>query len=337
MLVPMSATAPTLTDYATHSPFSDPGAHAELVRAVAPDPGSLHAAVCDAVVHYRGFADQLSPEQAGDIDSRWTATILGVLQDRSAGPLGIGRTVTQKVAGCCRDHALLAVATLREHGVPARSRIGFSGYFRPGFHHDHVVAERWDGSRWLRFDPELAPEDWPFDVHDMPTGEGAPFETAAEAWLAIRAGRADASTYGVDPAMPWLTGPAFVRTYVGLELAHRMREEVLLWDGWHPELWAAGEPSPDGSASSGEAPATPADEAAVAAADAVADEVAELLVTADRARERGDDAAARQAEAELAHRYAHDARLRPGGRVLTMSPTGRKGTTDLTARTTTWA
>lgn len=329
----MPTTAPTPADYATHSPFTDPGQHAALLRAVAPDPASLRTAVCDAVVHYRGEAEHLFPGQDRDIDSRWAGTILGVLQDRSPGALGIGRDVTSKVAGCCRDHTLLAVATLREHGVPARSRIGFAGYFRPGFHHDHVIGERWDGSRWVRFDPELAQDDWPFDVHDVPRGEGAPFETAAEVWLAVRAGRADASTYGVDPALPWLCGLAFVRGYVALELAHRMRDEVLLWDVWRPEVWAAGHAQPDGTVDD----RVGLDLVDVKAADALADEIAELLVTADRARERQDDATADAAEAVLADRYARDPRLRPGPRVLTLSPSGREGTTDLVAQQTTWS
>lgn len=52
-----------------------------------------------------------------------------------------------RFVGCCRDFSLLFVAALRGRGVPARTRIGFAGYFAPDFHHDHVVAELWDGHR----------------------------------------------------------------------------------------------------------------------------------------------------------------------------------------------
>ncbi|WP_456846752.1 transglutaminase-like domain-containing protein [Cellulomonas sp. P5_C6] len=301
---------PELADYATHSRYSDPGPHGALLAAVAPDPGALHQAACSTVIHYRAGVEQLSPGQDADIDLRWLSAVLEEAQQRSAGPLSAPREPGRQIAGCCRDHTLFAVAVLREHGIPARSRVGFSGYFRPGFHHDHVVGEYWDGSRWVRFDPELnMAENWfGFDSHDMATGLGAPFETAAEVWLAHRRDGLDVSMYGVDPSMPELCGPEFVRGYVVTELAHRQRDELLLWDVWGDTL--PGTP-------------TPADEL-----DRLADEVAALLVAADA----GDDAA----EAELAQRYAGDPRLQPGAAVVTLSPTGRVGDADLVAKVNRW-
>jgi hypothetical protein len=301
---------PDLAAYATHSPFSDPGRHAALLAGVGTDPSSLHAAACGTVIHYRAGAQELSPGQDADIDLRWLADILGQAQDRSPGSLDAPRPPAQQIAGCCRDHTLVAIGVLREHGVPARSRVGFAGYFEPGFHHDHVVAERWDGSRWVRFDPELnAADDWfSFDAHDMPTGLGAPFETAAEVWRAHRLDGLDVSHYGVDRSLPDLCGPEFVRGYVVTELAHRQREELLLWDVW-------GDTLPE--------TATPADEL-----DRLADEIAALLVAAD--------AGSAAAEAELEARYASDPRLHPGGGVVTLSPTGRVGDADLVARVNRW-
>ena len=92
------------------------------------------------------------------------------------------------------------------------------------------------------------------------------------------------------------------------ELAHRERDELLLWDVWGDTL--------------PETP-TPADEL-----DRLADEVAELLVAADA----GDASA----EAALAERYATDPRLQPGSSVVTLSPTGRVGDADLEARVNRW-
>jgi hypothetical protein len=301
---------PELAAYARHSPYSDPGRHAPLLAAVDTDPGALHRAACSVVIHYRGGADQLAPGQDADIDLRWLTDLLDESQRRSAVPLDAPREPAQQLAGCCRDHTLVAVAVLREHGIPARSRVGFAGYFRPGFHHDHVVGEYWDGSRWVRFDPELdMGENWfGFDSHDMTTGLGAPFETAAEVWLAHRRDGLDVSGYGVDPSLPFLCGPEFVRGYVVTELAHRQRDELLLWDVW-------GDTLPDTP--------TPADDL-----DGLADEIAGLLVAADA----GDAAA----ESELAQRYAREARLHPDGSVVTLSPTGRVADADLVARVNRW-
>ena len=301
---------PELADYATHSRYSDPGPHAALLAAVTPAPGALHQAACSTVVHYRAAAEQLEPGQDADIDLRWLADVLAEAQRRSPGPLTASRPPAQQIAGCCRDHTLFSIGVLREHGIPARSRVGFSAYFRPGFHHDHVVGEYWDGARWVRFDPELnMAENWfGFDSHDMATGLGAPFETAAEVWLAHRNSGLDVSTYGVDPSLPELCGPEFVRGYVVTELAHRERDELLLWDVWGDTL-----------------PETPTPPAEL---DRLADEIAALLVAAD-----GGDAAA---EATLADRYATDPRLQPGTGVVTLSPTGRVGDADLVAKVTRW-
>lgn len=310
-----TGTPGTVAEYATHSPYSDPGPHAALVAAVATDPASLHAAVTNAVVHYRSDQGPITPQQIADTGRRWVANILDGVVERDPAPLSEARERACQVGGCCRDHSLLTVAILREHGIPARTRAGFAGYFSPGFHHDHVVVERWDGDRWVRSDPELSPADFPFDVHDMPTGEGAPFETAAEAWLAYRAGRTDLSTYGVAPDLPALCGPWLVLQYVVTELAHRRRTELLLWDEWSD--------LPEGDLSAGALP----DGALLA----VIDRVSSLLVTADGG---GADGAA--AEAELTALWADDERLRPGDIITTYSPDGRIGDTDLVARTTRW-
>ncbi|MCK9795380.1 transglutaminase-like domain-containing protein [Isoptericola sp. 4D.3] len=320
-------TAPTLDDYARHSGYSDPGPHRDLLRAVAPTPAAAGAAACATIVHYRAGDPTIGDEQRGDIDQRWLATILGTAVARRPGPLDAPRDLPEQVAGCCRDHTLFSLGVLREHGVPARSRIGFAGYFEPPFFHDHVVVEHWDAAeeRWVRWDPELTPDDsWGFDVRDMPTGPASPFPTAAEVWRSIRAGDVDPASYGVSPELPELGGKDFVRGYVMLEVAHRMRDEVLLWDVWgalpdHPGLVALAAGSPPGHV-----PLVPLSDDAW---DALADALAALLVAADA----GDGGA----EAALAERYA--AGLGPRGTVATLSPTGRVGITDLRGRSTRWA
>ncbi|GIG19635.1 hypothetical protein Cch01nite_03590 [Cellulomonas chitinilytica] len=311
---------PHIDAYAQHSPYSDPGPHGALLKEVEPTPPALHQAACATIVHYRGQASELAAGQDADIDLRWLSHVLDVATARVPGSLTADRPVHDRVAGCCRDHSLFAVAVLREHGIPARTRVGFAGYFEGGFHHDHVVAELWDGDRWVRFDPELdpvngpvgGPQPWGFDIDDMPTGPGAPFQTAAEVWQQVRAGTVDPSVYGVDASMPELCGAEFVRGYVVEELAHRQREELLLWDVWGdtvPRDLADGLP--------------PEEEV-----DALVDEVADLLVRADA----GD----RDAEAALDALYGTSPRLNPSAGVLTLSPTGRVGDTDLAARSTRW-
>ncbi len=298
-------------EWVAHSPYSDPGPHAAVLRGLGTAPADVHAAAAGLIAHYRAETATLDPARLPTIDLRWLDRILEVGLEVSSAPLP-GRPHADRIAGCCRDHTLLGVGLLREHGVPARSRIGFARYFFPGDGVDHVVVERWDGERWVRSDPELdaafgaaPPAGDPFDPFDMPTGLDSPFPTAAELWAAHRRDGLDLTRYGVA-GVPELAGRDFVRGYVLLEVAHRRRDELLLWDVWGAEL--------DGTTSDD--------------ADVLADEVADLLLRADA----GDVAA----EDELADRYAGDARLHPGPRVRTLSPLGREGWTDLAARTTTW-
>lgn len=323
--------APTLADYASHSPYSDPGRYADLVAAVSPDAASLRR-TCTAVVHYRSGAT-LSPEQQQDIDRRWLESVVAAAVERS-GTLAGDRAADQLVAGCCRDHTLLTVGVLRSHKVPARSRVGFARYFDDsGFGGDHVIAERWDGARWRRFDPELGVQDrWGFDPEDIPAGPDSPFLTSAEAWLAIRSGKADPMSFGIRKDDPEDCGPAVVRDYVLREVAHRHRDELLLWDFWGPMLSFESLPAEVGAALRAEAERTgfsmPGAEVSSAEFDAIADELAYLLVAADA----GDEVAAQ----DLAELYHGDPRLRAGDQVVTVSPLGRGGVTDLAARTTGW-
>ncbi|MFF2372690.1 transglutaminase-like domain-containing protein [Agromyces sp. NPDC058110] len=299
-----------LERHRTHSPFTDPGRHAELLRAVATDFDALHRTVDGLIDHYRATPGGVGPDQVDDIDRRWIASQLEALVARRPGPLDAPRPAACRLGGCCRDHSLLAVAILREHGVPARTRLGFAGYFAPGYRNDHVVAERWDAAagRWRRFDPELDRARFAFPVDDLPRGDADGFRTAAEAWHAYRAGLEDLADHGVGPDTPF-QGPSFVHRYVIADLAHRQRCELLLWDGWG-------------------AMASPGDELTAEQLD-LTDRIADLTIAADA----GDE----QAERRLDDLWSGDSRVRPGRFVETHSPTGRVGRTDLRRRTTEWS
>ncbi len=286
--------------YSSHSRFSDPGSHADALAAIPIDTRILHTVTMQTILHYRAGAVAATARQWNDIDLRWVSAILDVAAERSGATPSAQRDPADRVGGCCRDHSLLAVAILRQHGIPARTRVGFADYFTPDFHHDHVVVEQWDrwDGRWRRWDPELAEGDRAFDVWDMPKGPRSPFATASEVWREHREGRIDVSTYGVDPALPELAGSSFVQRYVVTELAHRMKHEMLLWDTWDNGLDVT----------------------------ELVDRIADLMVRADD----GDF----EAEREAATLWRD--RLQPGATVRTWSPSGRVGVTDLESRVTTW-
>jgi transglutaminase superfamily protein len=283
-----------LPDPSRHTPYSDPRRFAPLLRALGPDVEQIASAARNVIAHYRAQLPDLPPQRRPEIDGRWLDRTLAVDQERHGLPLDAPRPLTERVAGCCRDHSLFTVGALREHGIAARNRIGFAGYLVDGYHVDHVVVEHADrAGRWVMTDPELAAGDRPFDVRAMAHGIGEPFETAAEVWLAHRAGDLDVSTYGVFPGSE-LSGASFVASYVVFEVAHRFGDELLLWDDWS---------RPD-------RPVLP-DEL---------DGLARLLARADA----GDH----DAEVALFEQYRSDDRLHPGPSVLRHSPYGSPSVRD---------
>jgi hypothetical protein len=277
-----------LDDYRRHSPYSDPGRHGALLDAVPADIAAVAETARNVIVHYRAGGVELPTDRLEEVNCRWVDRILDTDQSRFPLPLAAERPAAERVAGCCRDHTLLSVAALRQHGIPSRSRVGFASYFTPGWHHDHVLVEYWNGDRWVWADPELDPAgDWQFDGYDIDPTAGL-FDSAARVWSAYRAGTIDPEVYGVSPELP-IRGDWFIHDYVLLELAHRQKDELLLWD------------SLDAMTDD------------VSTADlSLVDEIAALLLAADD----GDEAA----EKALADRYLADARLRPGSRVRSISP-----------------
>lgn len=286
-----------MIDWSSHTPYSDPGRHRDLVADLPADPTGLSAVARNLIVHYRASGHELPASSRNDIDARWLEATLDLDQGRHRAALTEPRDVLDRVQGCCRDHTLFCVGVLRSHGIAARSRVGFAGYFIDGWHHDHVIVEAWIDGRWQRFDPEIeqgyAAMPTPMDIGRCEL-DGTGFVTAAQAWAGHRRGELDPETYGIDPELPGFRGERFLFDEVIYEIAHRFGDELLLWDAWgrigHPD-----EPVTDTDA-------------------AWLDPIASLLLAADR----GEDGA----EAQLLDRYRSDDGLHPGATITQASPYG---------------
>lgn len=298
--------------FARHAPLTDPGPHRDLLASAPAGRIELADVVPHLVVHY--VAGQVPTAQWGSIDDRWVSAVLGRLAP--AGTIAAPLPREACTVGCCRDFSLLYVAALREHGVPARTRVGFAPYIPAGdVVCDHVVAEYWDdrAGRWVRLDPQMEVGALPgVDVRDLGTGPTSAFRTAAQVWVEHRGGRlaGGVDRYGVAGGDMVLRGEWMVGNYVLGELAHLTGHELLLWDVW-------------GAMDLGPLTAEiPLDVARRYAPYLVAgrseadrellDEVADLLLDAD---EHLDELSA----------LAEDPRLGPGAGVLCLSPSGRGG------------
>jgi hypothetical protein len=202
---------------------------------------------------------------------RSTGEVLGRAFELSPQPVTVARPPIDRVVCICRHFAVLYTALLRAQGVPARARCGFSNYFDPAKWYDHWVAERWDGARWVRDDPQIddvqaEATGIDFDPYDQPPGR---FLAGAEAWRAARAGEVDPGLFGIFD----MWGLPFIAGNVINDFACLNKVELLPWDGWGMMTGPHEPVSPD--------------------AAAVLDGVAELAVADDvpaiRARYESDD------------------------------------------------
>ncbi|MFB9307813.1 hypothetical protein BJY17_002716 [Agromyces hippuratus] len=232
-----------LAAYRTQTVCSDPGRMAEWVGEPPSDLAELRRLASGLIFHYRangelkqhGFDDDRLPE----IDLRYAEEQFARLAELRAGPLETPRAATERILGCCRDFTLLVVSLARRAGIPARSRVGFAGYFDDGWWIDHVVAEIWDAdaARWRLVEPQLQAGfvDWatgaPLDLVDVPR---ARFLTGDEAWLAARAGRIDPerSVVAVGLEIPALRSWPYLAHNLVLDLVARAGHEALLWETW---------------------------------------------------------------------------------------------------------
>jgi hypothetical protein len=293
-------------DWSRHSRYSDPGRHAPLLDAVPTDFSSVSAVARNVIVHHRVSGFELPESTRSDINSRWLAVMLEIDQERHPKPLAEFREPAERVQGCCRDHTLFCVGVLRQHGVPARSLVGFASYIRPGYNNDHVIVQAYDRERhrWVRFDPKqvVEPTGALPTPHDIPAGADAPFRTAAEVWKGCRAGYLDPNLFGGRPGSK-LGGMWFIHNWVLMQLAHRYADELLTWDGWGAMRSPPGLPGPDGP-----------DDSTVALVDDIADQLIAV--------ESAPPAEASPADALLRKRYEDDVRLHPGTSVTQYSTYG---------------
>jgi hypothetical protein len=216
--------------YAHHSRWSDPGRHAAGLAALPVDPAVLTEIVGGVILHPLHAAAKGSAEP----ELRRVVDIIDAVLAKDGRPLSQTRETGRRVLGTCRNYALLACAILRQHGLPARLRVGFADYFTPGFAEDHWVCEYHDGNAWHLLDAELTAEvrqhlGLSFSPGDVPRRR---FLTAGVAWKQLRCGEHDPARFGVS--FIGLSGAWFVAGSLLRDLAALNMDEMMPWDHWGP-------------------------------------------------------------------------------------------------------
>ena len=220
-----------------HTPWSDPRTHQARVRELPGEAATLPDVLEGFVIHHaiaRALGYGVPPAAEGDRNLRLASHLLGEAVQRDPRPLTEHRALSNYLYCTCHDFALLAASALREHGVPARLRVGCASYFRAGRWEDHWVCEYQVGAKWAVLDAQLGPRaregmKIAFDVTDVPRSAWRP---AASIWRGIRSGEIDPATCGV--AFAGISGAWFIGAAVLRDAASLAGVEVLPWDYWGP-------------------------------------------------------------------------------------------------------
>jgi hypothetical protein len=243
--------------WASQSRVTDPGQAATAIDALPNDLSALREASSQLVFHYRAGGDfaanGVPAERMGEINTRYADAMFAVVLERGEPTLERSRPPAERLVGCCRDATVFFLALARHKGIPARARVGFAAYFRPGWLIDHVVAEVWDGHRWRLVDPEMD-GGWKPEVNGRPVDwldlTADQFVTGPRAWQAVREDGSDPGRYVVGPDLdvPILRGWPYIAHNVVHDLAALNKIEMLLWDAWGMQLGLGPGPVPEEAA-----------------------------------------------------------------------------------------
>src|SRR6202035_5091400 len=136
-------------------------------------------------------------ERRASVHVRPVSGLLDQVVAEDGRALDVAREPSARVAGDCRTFTVFTVAALRAHGIPARARCGFGGYFGTGWYEDHWVCEYWDtaAGRWTLDDVQRKVFGVGLDVLDLSRDD---FLVAGDAWRRCRAGLADPGKFGLS-------------------------------------------------------------------------------------------------------------------------------------------
>jgi hypothetical protein len=210
------------------------------VDEVPSNPVSIREVSRELVAHYMGASDgssgQITGERLKEVDLRYADLMFERLLQLNNPRLSRKRSPEERIAGCCRDFAVLFVAMARHKGIPARIRVGYAAYFQQGWYLDHVIAEVYDdkSKRWKLVEPEISEKivaSSNFDPLDVPSDK---FLTGPRAWLLARSGEINPEKFVVAPDLqiPYTRSWLSLRHHLVQDLAALNKLEMLVWDQW---------------------------------------------------------------------------------------------------------
>lgn len=233
--------------YSRPAGFTSPGSHASALAGLPADPAALAEVAHGLIVHEHmagmyGF--ELPAQRRASVHLRPVSRLLDRAFAEDGRPLDVAREPSARVAGNCRHFTVFTVAALRAHGVPARARCGFGGYFGTGWYEDHWVCEYRDAAtgHWTLADAQIDDVQrkvfgLEMDVLDLSRDD---FLVAGDAWRRCRAGLADPGTFGASQLGE--SGYWWIADNLLRDVAALNNVEMLPWDIWGEMLRPDEEP-----------------------------------------------------------------------------------------------
>lgn len=223
-------------DYTAQSTFTTPGQFKAALLELPESLAELSDALENFLIHHAaarslGFGVPESAEQ--DRNSRTVEKLMRVAMSRDNASLRVKRDLANYLYVTCHDFSLISVSILRSRIMPTRLRVGFVDYLVTDFWEDHWICEYWDGGEWRLFDPQMGARSREgfgigFPIDDLPRVH---FKSAAEMWLALRAGEVKPDNCGVSFVEgiqgEWLCACNLMRDAAALN-----KIELLPWDFW---------------------------------------------------------------------------------------------------------
>jgi excinuclease ABC subunit A len=188
-----------ISNYTSHSPFTDPGEYADLYRDLPDDLPDLIAVLQGVLIHklvVDFYQVQLSPVQRAEQRLRSMQQRLQRLVELNYTSLLQPLPPQERQVGVCRDFAVFLVSLLRHKGIPARMRVGFAAYLDPSgtYRYDHWITEYWDAAHehWRLVDPQIDDiqrQHLKITANTLNLKPGKDFYLAGQAWQLCRQGK----------------------------------------------------------------------------------------------------------------------------------------------------
>ena len=178
------------------------------------------------------YNHEVDSKRANDHEIRYVLDLLDQIGWRDERPLPETRDLAKRIIGTSRHFAIFLTTLLRHRQIPARVRVGYVNYLRPGMYIEHWVCEYWleIDRRWVIVDPILDKAHMDaldilfnqFDISDRK------FINGGKAWMLLRSGKVPEESFRGFSG----TGTENVKGTLLRDFLAFNKLEILPWDGW---------------------------------------------------------------------------------------------------------